>query len=94
MDSDEIVDFEKEEENPVQQTSSSSTNDDDDRDYNHSDRHNKVRIKGRGHSNIDNQGRYDDRGASFESIDHESDRGPIKCEKISICVFKYCYLLT
>ncbi len=92
MDSDEIVDFEADE-NPS--ASSTSYNHDDEKDVKddtedrNSDDHRddrigsrRVRIKGRGHSNIDNQGRYDDRGASYETI-NESDRGPTKCKKIN-----------
>ena len=73
MDSDEVVDFEEDE--TVHHTSSSTNHYDDD-----DSRPKKIKIKGRGHSNIDNQDRYDDRGATYESIDDETERGPTKCK--------------
>lgn len=71
MDSDEIVDFEEEEE-VVQPPPTSSSS--------HADHKSKtIKIKGRGHSQIDDQDKYSGRGGSYESIDNETDSGPTRC---------------
>ena len=44
-----------------------------------SEKSNKIKVKGRGHSQVDEEDRYDGRGGVFESISQEK-RGPSQCK--------------
>lgn len=52
----------------------------------------KIKTKGRGHTEIDEKGKYDHRDGVFESIGKDSgsnDGGPLQCKIFSFDLFIY-----